>query len=400
MSSGTYLYLPGIAGNSASTPDAAVLDITGDIDLRAKVAMDDWTPSAAQVLVAKRNNGTANVSYQLVVQSSGSLALGWTTNGSTFIGVNSTVVTGLADGSTKWVRGTLDVDNGAGGYDVKFYTSDDGTNWTQLGTTVTGGSTTSIFSSNAALEIGITDNNFNSPARGKFFRAQVLNGIDGTVAFDANFETSITSLLQTSFTESSTNAATVTINRSGSTYRSAGITAAGYLYPGATNTFSASATDFLNFGAADSFTLLAVVRQWNTPTSFGKYLIKRAAPGPGYSLETNGTALDTGFAISDGTNTPYNNSLSNFVNGSLLSFAGVRNVSSDTLIMYNNTDNVSITDTTTATISNIQPFRLSNVTGSGPQDFELVGAAVFRSLLTTAQIRQITNYFANREVYL
>jgi hypothetical protein len=52
-STNSYLYLPGVVSNYASAPDSAALDIVGDIDLRVKVALDDWTPAAQTALVAK-----------------------------------------------------------------------------------------------------------------------------------------------------------------------------------------------------------------------------------------------------------------------------------------------------------------------------------------------------------
>jgi hypothetical protein len=269
-----------------------------------------------------------------------------------------------------------------------------------LGDTVTQAGTTSIFSSSSILEIGNTLNQTNNPARGKFFRAQVLNGIDGTVAFDANFETSITSLLQTSFTESSTNAATVTINRSGSTYRSAGITAAGYLYPGATNTFAASATDFLNFGAADSFTVLAVFRDWHWDSS--PYIAKTAsfATGTdrGYDIYSITTPALRG-AIKDGTVGLISN-INAGIKGGLTAGSFVRNVSTDLLNVYVNTTASSpLTDTSTSSLETTETLKLGRI-GSSYAATELVAAAVFRQALTASQIRQISNYFANREVYL
>jgi len=131
-----YMYLPGIASNYASAPDSAALDITGDIDLRVKVAMDDWTPSAINILLAKRPNGSSQQSYFFYLNTDGTIAISWTTDGATVVTKGSTVVTGIADGVTKWVRATLDVDNGASGNTVTFFTSDDGSTWTQLGSTV------------------------------------------------------------------------------------------------------------------------------------------------------------------------------------------------------------------------------------------------------------------------
>jgi len=396
MASGTnYLYLPGVGGNSASTPDSAALDITGDLDLRVKVAaLDDWTPSASTTLLAKYG-ASGNRSYLLsVYPASGNLVLNWTvdgTSGNELVKI-STVATGITDGSTKWVRAVLDVNNGASGHDVLFYTSDDGTTWTQLGTTVTTAGTTSVYASTQLLEIGQW--NTNNPARGKFFRAQVLNGIGGTVAFDANFETSITSLTQSTFTESSANAATVTINRSGSAYRSAGITAAGYLYPGATNTFAASATDFLKFGLTDSFTVVAVFRQWATTAD--KRVISNVGLGPGYNISQQ-TSNRAYFQVTDFTVFP--TATVNVTAGDLVTISGVRNVITDTISSYLNTAApVSTTDTNTKSTSNLlDTFRIGAQYNGIYADMELLAAAVFRRALTNAEISLITNYFQRRD---
>ena len=398
MASGTYLYLPGIAGNYASTPDAGALDITGDIDLRCKVALDDWTPGSLSTLVGKYG-ASGQRSYLLYVNTTGTLGFQSTADGSTAIISTSTIAPTVVDGATLWVRATLDVDNGASGNTVTFYTSTDGTNWTQLGDPVVNAGTTSIFNSTALLGVGAyATSGATSPARGKFFRAQVLNGIGGTVAFDANFETSITSLLQTSFTESSTNAATVTINRSGSTYRSAGITAAGYLYPGATNTFSASATSFLDFGASQSYTLLAVGRQ-HANLAFGPAIFKRlnTSTNPGYGIYFN--TSNTQFINSNG-------SLNFNVNGpvatasALTTLTGIMDAGNSRATAYTNTTAGTSVSGTTLDVTNINPLRIGATAAGQYMDAEIYAIAVFRSALTVSQIRQVYNYFANREVYL
>lgn len=405
MASGTYLYLPGVASNYASTPDAAALDITGDIDLRVKVAMDDWTPAAIQYLLAKYG-AAGQRSYGLSLGTNGRLTIVWSAGGTTVLAAESTVAPTIADGATLWVRATLDVDNGASGNTATFFTSDDGSTWTQLGTAVTTAGTTSIFNSTSVLEVGSVVGGTSNAARGKFFRAQVRNGIDGTIAFDANFETSITSLLQTSFTESSANAATVTINRSGSAYRSAGITTAGYLYPGATNTFTASATSFLDFGASDSFTALAIFREWATQSS-GRILNKRTTPAfssgqLGYEIN-NASATEVGAFIGDGTNITFTAYTKTQTLGGLSSYSLIVNRNTSTTIAYyNSSPSESRSTTTTGSLSNIFPLTIGRWSGQAANYSDMEGYAflVFRQALSLAQIRQISNYFANREVYL
>lgn len=179
-----YIYLPGVNVYNLETPDASALDITGDIDIRCKVALDDWTPSSVQMLVAKYISTGNQRSYRLQVDTTGVLSLIWSSLGTaaTANSLTSTVATGIADGAVKWIRATLDVDNGAGGRSAQFFTSDDGTNWTQLGLTVTAAGTTSIFNSTSKLEIGSQENGLN-PLKGKVYAASIRNGINGTEVF-------------------------------------------------------------------------------------------------------------------------------------------------------------------------------------------------------------------------
>lgn len=207
------LSLPGTSGNFASALDADVLDIVGDIDLRCEVAFDDWTPASNQEIISKSVTAGDQRSYRLFLTSSNLLRFRTSVDGIASLTTNSTVATGITDGTRKWVRATLDADNGAAGFDVTFYTSDDGINWTQLGATVTTGGTTSIFNSTAGLEIGSSNGGTSNLSSGKFYRAQVLNGINGTTVFDADFTKQAVS--STSFNEGSNNAL-VTINQSGS----------------------------------------------------------------------------------------------------------------------------------------------------------------------------------------
>lgn len=176
-----YVSLPGSAGNYISTPDAASLDITGDIDIRVRIAADDWTPAADSYVISKYTVTGNQRSYALAITTAGALVLQWSNDGSASISKTSTAnLSALANGATKWIRATLDVDNGATGNDVRFYTSDDGSTWTQLGSTVTTAGTTSIFASTAVLEIGSRNAGTSDFFAGKFFEGYVMSGIAGT----------------------------------------------------------------------------------------------------------------------------------------------------------------------------------------------------------------------------
>lgn len=203
------LVLNGVAGNSASSPDSVPLSISGSIDLRCDVAMNDWTPGATRGLVCKFFNTGNQMGYQMLLLTDGTLYLDLSFNGSAHaVEKASTTATGFADFSRHWVRATWNSVTG----DVMFYTSEDGVTWTQLGTTVpsVGGS---IFNSTALIYCGASQAGASVNADGIFYRAQVYDGIGGTLVWDPNF--TLQSKLDSSFPESSANGATVTINTTG-----------------------------------------------------------------------------------------------------------------------------------------------------------------------------------------
>lgn len=211
------LRLPGETGDYASAPDTAPLSITGDIDLRAEISADDFTPATAQTLIGKWTASGNQRSYVLELAASGALVMRWSPDGTAILSMASTVsLPGVTDGVTViWVRATLDVDDGGGNRVANFYWSTDNqATWNQLGATVTVAGVTSIFDSTAVLEIGSFNLGSSQMFAGDVYKAQVLNGIAGTLEFQADFTLQVPGI--TSFTESSDNAATVTINQSGS----------------------------------------------------------------------------------------------------------------------------------------------------------------------------------------
>lgn len=177
-----FVFLPGSSGNTVTTPDAAALDITGDIDIRVKLAAADWTPAADSYLLSKYVTTGNQRSYALALTTTGTLALQWSADGTTSTTKNSTAnLASLAGNEIKWVRATLDVDNGAAGNTVTFYTSDDGTTWTALGSPVVTAGTTSIFASTAVMELGSRNAGTSDfLISGKIFEADVKSGIGGT----------------------------------------------------------------------------------------------------------------------------------------------------------------------------------------------------------------------------
>ena len=176
--------LPGASGDYVSSPDSAAASITGDIDIRAKVLMSDYTPASAEQVFVAKYAGAGLRSYYFAILSGGSLLLTVTEDGSTGIPLTSTATVTNTDAEIAHFRVTLDVDNGAGDSDCTFYTSVDGETWVQLGDVVNSGGTISIDDNASLLNIGARTNGADRPLNGSIYQAQIYNGIDGTLAVD------------------------------------------------------------------------------------------------------------------------------------------------------------------------------------------------------------------------
>ena len=388
-----YLYLPGVNGNWAATPDIAAYDVLGDVECVCRMAMDDWTPAATRTFLARSTATDPDRSFTFSLKTTGSLSLDWFPTGlaASNLFVNSTVALPATDGTTYWVKFTLDVDNGVGGYDLKFwYAADQATepsSWTQLGTTITGGAPTSLPNVASGIYLGSQGPGGSNVSAGKFYRAIVRNGIGGTTVFDADFTRGITSGGQTTFTESSANAATVTINRATSGRKAEAVVRPILLF-GTDDYLEVANNALVNFAASDSFTVLAVIRQWNTATA-NSYMQKNGGGSPitGWS-----TGASRAMAIGDGAIQPASGLFPATI-GALSLRAGVRDVGLDQVIGYVNGSPSTAVDTTTGSLSNASPLRIGSEAVASYQDFTLVAAAVFRRALSAAEIASIATYY-------
>ena len=304
---------------------------------------------------------------------------------------------GLVDGSAYWLKTTLTAATGK--VDVSFAADQttEPTAWTTIASQA-GLGATSIANVNAPLEVGSAFTGSSNLAAAKFYRAIVRNGIGGTTVFDADFTSGITSGAQTTFTESSANAATVTINRSTSGRKSVAVVRPVWLL-GTDDFFEVADNALLDFGASDSFTVVAVVRQWATPASFGRYVDKtQASDGAGYRINNNDTTIGRQYlVIDDGptfTNTQSGASNS-FTAGQLVAIAGVRDTAADTIRSFNNglATSAAVTDTTTGSLANTGALRIGAGSAGNYQDFELLAVAVFRRALTAAELATIATYY-------
>lgn len=188
--------MPGTGSTRIDTPDVAGLSLTGDLDLRMLVAMTDWTPAATQNLMSHFSVTSNQRSWRFDLNTAGTFGFLWSVDGTATITKASTAATGRTDGLPLWVRVTHDVDNGAAGNDVIFYTSTDpvttapaSVTWSQLGTTVTTAGTTSHFDSTTTPIIGAISAGGALLMVGHVHYAEMRSAIAGTVVSSPDFRT-------------------------------------------------------------------------------------------------------------------------------------------------------------------------------------------------------------------
>jgi hypothetical protein len=374
-----HLYLPGVSGNTASTPDAAALDISGDVEVVMRMAQDIWTPTSGNPTPFAKGFGNG---YYLFLSST-NIGFGIKIAGGAATFPQVAWSGRPANGVSVWVKATRVASTGV----TTFYTAADSatepTAWTTIGTTT--GTSGNIENSPESLVIGR-----GTDTAGRYYRAIVRDGINGTTVFDADFTTGITSGAQTTFT--ATTGQTVTINRSTAGRKSVAVVRPVWLL-GTDDFFEVADNALLDFGASDSFTVVAVVRQWATPTAAGRYANKGNATGARWALFGNTGQAVTGL-LNDGTNSA-NPSGPAMTAGNLSVLAGVVNRTAATNTTYTNSvAGAPVSTSSVGSVANAASFRVgSSSDGAVFQDFELLAVAVFRRALTAGELALIAAYY-------
>lgn len=382
-----YLFVSGVNGNYASSPDSVASSITGDIDIDACVALDDWTPASDMRLVSKLQ-AAGQRQYRLSVITTGRLRLDCSKDGTATLTVDSTVSPTVSDGGTLWVRVTRRSSDGR----VQFFTSSDGSAWTQLGAdvSVTSGA---LFDSTSILEIGSSFAGTDSVLRGKVFRARIYNGFResaGTLVVDFNPALSV----EPHSTITAATGEVWTINRSATGPRAALVDRALWI-GGGTGFAETGDANSIDFAANESFTIAVVARRYGA-SALGVMASKAAGTASvGYSLYFAQTTGLTSFRLHDGS-VAVEATAPAPTDGVVTFFAGVRDVTADTLTAYTGaTAGTPVTDTTTATLANANTLRMGRFAGAGTNygEQEIVAVALFRYALSANALAQL-----NREM--
>jgi hypothetical protein len=223
--------LLGAQTNFGQVPNSAVFTVTtGDVlRVEADLTLPVWTQVGRAV--AKWANTGPSRSFHFGLSATGAVTVSWLNSSAVLASATSTSVVPFSAGQRGWIGVTFDTDN-AGSTTFDFETSTDGVSWSALGSQVVVAGTTDLQTTTTPVTVG---NSFDSvgPLGGKAHRAIIR--VNGTTQLDADFSTQTADAL--AFTESSTNAATVTIN---TTRYSLGLPGAAYNTVAATQSIAAN----------------------------------------------------------------------------------------------------------------------------------------------------------------
>lgn len=172
-------YLSVATGNTTwRVPHVAVSHVVGTMDVRVRLAADDWSPATGSGVIVGRENGAGQRSWWVGMSTGGAPFIVVSSDGTALTTINATAPVALADGATSWLRVVYTPDDGAGNRVTAFYLSTDGVTWTQHGATVTtAGALQPFAATNAAIDLG--GRGGAAGLLGKYYEVQVLAGIDG-----------------------------------------------------------------------------------------------------------------------------------------------------------------------------------------------------------------------------
>ena len=165
---GTYLRMEDDQVSNASCPDSTALHITGTLDVRIDCQLSGY--NGGQSLIGKAT--VAAPAWELILNGDGTVTLYWWTTGAAIQSAQSTAPVPYL--GRIMIRAVL---NTSSEY-AEFWTAPDmGGSQTQLGSTVSTGSTSLTAGSGTAVYVGCS---YSDGANGQFYEAQIYSGIGGS----------------------------------------------------------------------------------------------------------------------------------------------------------------------------------------------------------------------------
>lgn len=389
--------LGGAAVGGLQVPHESAFEITGDIDLRVFVALDLWRPGPGRPTVVFNKISSGSPCWVFAVNQNSTLQFQASPDGLGMSFSNSNAAMNIENGRPYWIRVTMAANTGGGNSTVSYYTSSDGIDWVQLGTSVQI-TAPSIFPGTAKVSIcGFFENTLGTTGA-KTYRAQILNGINGTVVLDVDCD-AITSGAATEFT--ALTGQRVSIMRGDSGRKTVAMPAKRYggqpvLLHGTDDYMECQNNwqyNLLDFDKSQSFTVVAIARQWSSGPNNSLLLSSGASSVNGYGITVTSPTTNN-FVASEPT-ANLSAACPSRASGSINVSTGVYDRTAFTLTPYTGIIAGSpVALTNEAPNNTTRPMTIGRESSATSYtDCEFYAAAVFRRTLTKNEIALLTDAF-------
>lgn len=172
----------GVIGNGWDCPDRSNFSFANGLRIDWHGVLADYTPGSDVYLAGQHVSTGNNRAWVLVVRPDGRLEMRWSSDGGVSFNnvATSTVAAGVSDGSEIWFE--IETVWSSNPWTVIFRKSTDGSNWSAIGTTVTGAGPAPAKNSLYPLELGGLDNHSVGTIHGTTYRLRVWNSSNVLVA--------------------------------------------------------------------------------------------------------------------------------------------------------------------------------------------------------------------------
>lgn len=172
-----------MVGSNITTPLVDDLAVTGDIDVRIDLEPETWRQ---EQLLAGIGQSSFSSGWYWYLTNEGLMVVVYNSSTLSFSAVSTTAVPTTT--ARQALRFTLDVNNGASGSTVTFYTSDSiSGSWTQLGDAVVNTGAISLFYDGGIMGVGHLPYSGVDALHAIVYHFEYRNGIAGTLVSDIDF---------------------------------------------------------------------------------------------------------------------------------------------------------------------------------------------------------------------
>jgi len=177
-----YVRFFGDPGDYFSAPDFVG---SGDLDVRVLVAPDEWKPDFWQMFLGQYDSQPNDRSWRFGIDTFDALVGNFSQDGFEDLGANRQLSVSFGDGRRKWVRMTIEPTGGV----LRFWTSNGGSVWTQLGDDRTFNPINGLHDSTGPVYIGTDRPGSDNPFAGKLYYIEIRAGVNGPVVASLDFRT-------------------------------------------------------------------------------------------------------------------------------------------------------------------------------------------------------------------